>query len=109
MSQIIKARKRLIEALGYGAELDDAALMQTAAIHLEQINEAVSLPNYLPCPPGLILQGADFLSPKLEVEPDGIVVVSGGDEAYYLTPDFRLMFAKYPEHPLPWSEPKGAK
>jgi hypothetical protein len=106
MIRTLAARKRLIEALGYGKEMDDAGLMQTAAIHLEQINEAIALPEYLPSPPGLIIQGRDFLSPKLEVDPDGIVVVSGGDEACYLTPDFRLGFKRFPEYPLPWSEPK---
>lgn len=106
MSRHLSARRRLIQALGYGDGLDDAALMVAAAVHLEQIAKSIDLPDYLLVPPGVYARGEDFLSPKLEVEASGQVVVTGGDEACYLPPDFRLFYPKVPKHPLPWTKEK---
>lgn len=102
MNDRLVARKRLIAALGYGSSMDDVVLMETAAVHIEQTNKSIDLPEYILAPPGVMVRGEDFLSPKLVVQPDGRVIVTGGDEACYLTDDFRLFYRKVPQHPLPW-------
>lgn len=104
MNKRLVARHRLVRALGYGRELDDASLMTAAAVHLEQISQSYELPEYLLVPPGVHARGEDFLSPKLEVEANGQVVITGGDEACYLSPDLRLFYRKVPKYPLPWAD-----
>ena len=100
------AKRMLAKLLGYGENMETWRLLRLAAVHVGQLNRMVGLPEYILAPPGVIAEGEDFLSPRLEVERSGRILVAAQDEVVRLTQDFRLFYRRDNQHKLPWEKEK---